>query len=251
MMQDILDARSPTIDVELLASDNDDRDSDDEALPVTQNINYNLADKEVSDFESFKCNTYQPSFAKKEEGLTGMFQGSLKEIVVGTAITRGMDMPSGNNLFDYIDKQGRMCLIHFFEDYKDGFPNMWILVQREASRQVVEVGCEHFLGLSRYISSPRRTRLGIRNYERIAMLASIMRVVYIDPEWVATEYLRQCKSGAWKKESNDEALKCWNLEQILDAERFGEPKPPQLTMNDLLSDLEGDKGSVEDGVVHV
>jgi hypothetical protein len=196
MMQDILDARSPTIDVELLASDNDDRDSDDEALPVTQNINYNLADKEVSDFESFKCNTYQPSFAKKEEGLTGMFQGSLKEIVVGTAITRGMDMPSGNNLFDYIDKQGRMCLIHFFEDYKDGFPNMWILVQREASRQVVEVGCEHFLGLSRYISSPRRTRLGIRNYERIAMLASIMRVVYIDPEWVATEYLRQCKSGA-------------------------------------------------------
>ncbi len=106
MMQDILDARSPTIDVELLASDNDDRDSDDEALPVTQNINYNLADKEVSDFESFKRITYWPLFAKKEEGLTGMFQGSLKEIVDGTAITRGKDLPSGNNLFDYIDKQG-------------------------------------------------------------------------------------------------------------------------------------------------
>ncbi len=86
--------------------------------------------------------------------------------------------------------------------------------------------------LSGYISSPRRTRLGIRNYEQIAMLASIIRVVYIDPEWVATEYLHQCKSGDWKKESNDEALKCWNLEQILNAERFGEPKPPQLTMND-------------------
>ncbi len=58
MIQDILDARSPTIDVELLASDNDDRDSDDEALPVSQNINYNLADKEMSDFKLFKCNTY-------------------------------------------------------------------------------------------------------------------------------------------------------------------------------------------------
>jgi hypothetical protein len=54
-----------------------------------------------------------------------------------------------------------------------------------------------------------------------------------------------------KKESNDEALKCWNLEQILNAERFGETKPPQLTMNDLLSDLEGDKGSAEGGVVHI
>jgi hypothetical protein len=105
-----------------------------------------------------------------------------------------------------------MCLISFFEDNKDRFPNMWLLVQWEASRQVVEVGCEHYFGLSGYISSPWRTRLGIRNYERIALLASIMRVVYIDPEWVATEYLRQCKSGAWKKESNDEALKCWNLE---------------------------------------
>jgi hypothetical protein len=92
-----------------------------------------LADKEVSDLESFKCNTYRPSLAKKEEGLTEMFQGSLKEIVVGTAITRGKDLPSGNNLFDYIDKQGRMCLICFFEDHKDRFPNMWILVQREAS----------------------------------------------------------------------------------------------------------------------
>jgi hypothetical protein len=93
--------------------------------------------------------------------------------------------------------------------------------------------------------------LVIRNYEQIARLASIMRVVYIDPEWVATKYLCQCKSVAWKKESNDEALKCWNLEQILNDERFGEPKPPQSTMNDLLSDLEGDKGSVEDGVVHI
>jgi hypothetical protein len=83
------------------------------------------------------------------------------------------------------------------------------------------------------------------------MLASNMRVVYIDPEWVATEYLRGCKSGAWKEECNDEALKCWNLRQILGAERFGEPKPPQLTMNDLLSELEGDKGSVEDGVIHI
>ncbi len=150
----------------------------------------------MSDFESFKCNTYWPSFAKKEKGLTGMFQDILKEIGVGTAITHGKDLPSGNNLFDYIDKQGWMCHICFFDNHKDRFPNMWILVQWEASRQVVEVGCERFFCLSGYISSPRPTRLGIRNYERIAMLASIMRVVYIDLEWVATEYLCRCKSGA-------------------------------------------------------
>jgi hypothetical protein len=52
------------------------------------------------------------------------------------------------------------------------FPTLWKLVQCEASRRVVEVGCEHFFLLSRYISLPKRTWLGVRNYERIAMLSS-------------------------------------------------------------------------------
>ena len=199
-LQDILDAKSPTIDVDLLASDNEDRDSDDDALPETQNINYNLAEKEFCDFESFKHNTYWPVFLKKEEGLTGIFQGSLTEISVGPAVSHRNNLPSGKNLFDYIDKQGQKCLLCFYGDHKDRFPIMWILVQREASRQVVEVGgYESFFGLSGYISSPWRTRLGVRNYERLAMLSSILRVVYVNPEWVAEEYLRRCKSSAWKK----------------------------------------------------
>ena len=61
-------------------------------------------------------------------------------------------MPSGKNLFDYIDKQGQMCLVRFFGDHKDRFPTLWILVQCEASHGVVEVGCERFFGLSGYIS---------------------------------------------------------------------------------------------------
>jgi hypothetical protein len=30
----------------------------------------------------------------------------------------------------------------------------------------------------------------------------------------------------------------WNLERILEAEQFGDPKPKDLTMHDLLCDLE-------------
>ncbi len=69
----------------------------------------------------------------------------------------------------------------------------------------MEVGCEHFFGLSGYISSPRRTRLGVRTYKRLAMLASIVHTVYIDNARVAAEYLRRCKAGAWKKENTDSA----------------------------------------------
>jgi hypothetical protein len=78
------------------------------------------------------------------------------------------------------------------------------------------------------------------------MLSSILRVVYIDPDWVAKEYLRRrCKNGAWKSASDDESLKCWNLERILEAELFGDPKPKDLTMNDLLCDMEEENNGNE------
>lgn len=53
------------------------------------------------------------------------------------------------------------------------------------------------------------------------MLGFMVHRVYIDIEWVAREYLRRCKAGVWKKENTEEALKCWNLERIIDAESIG------------------------------
>jgi hypothetical protein len=239
-MQDILDAASPII-VTAMDDSDIDMDSDDDALPQTENINYNLADKELSVFESFKRSKYRPTFDRQNgHVLTGKYEGSVKECFVGPATKRGKDLPSGKNLIDYINKQGRISLLHFFGDHKDRFPTMWILVQREASRRVVEVGCERFFGLSGYISSPRRTRLGVRNYERLAMLSSILRVMYINPEWVSKEYLTRCKSGTWKQTNDNESLKCWNLERILESEQFGEMKTKDLTMDDLIGELEED-----------
>jgi hypothetical protein len=82
--------------------------------------------------------------------------------------------------------------------------------------------------------SPRQTRLGVRTYKRLATLASIVHNDYIDNAWVAMEYLRRCKAGAWKKENVVEAVTCWNLERILDAEQSGQPMPEELRMDDLV-----------------
>jgi hypothetical protein len=82
--------------------------------------------------------------------------------------------------------------------------------------------------------SPRRTRLGVRIYKCLAILASIVHTDYIDNTWVATEYLRRCKAGAWKKENIVEAVTCWNLKRILDAEQSRQPMPEELTMDDLV-----------------
>ena len=66
------------------------------------------------------------------------------------------------------------------------------------------------------------------------MLAYIMQNVFIDPKWVADEYLRRCKAGKWKKGPAEDALKCFNLERIIDAEVFGLNKPDELTLDDYM-----------------
>ena len=58
----------------------------------------------------------------------------------------------------------------------------------------------------------------------------------VDIKWVAEEYLRRCKMNKWKKADDDDALKCFNRERILDAEQWGLPEPPALTMADITFD---------------
>jgi hypothetical protein len=104
------------------------------------------AEEEFNNFESFKCNKYHHKWVRdKSEILYGMGQnGKLKKIIVGPVQENWKDIPSGNFFGNYVNEKGRMEVIKFFEDHKKFFPTLWIIVQREAARRVVEVGCEHF-----------------------------------------------------------------------------------------------------------
>ncbi len=55
------------------------------------------------------------------------------------------------NLGDYVDSKGRMDVLQFYQDHKKTFPNLWIIVQREAAWRIDEVRCEQFFGLSGYV----------------------------------------------------------------------------------------------------
>ena len=48
----------------------------------------------------------------------------------------------------------------------------------------------------------------------------------------AQEYLHRCKAGTWKGKQDEESLKCWNLERIIEAELIGAPVPIDLTMEE-------------------
>jgi hypothetical protein len=73
-------------------------------------------------------------------------------------------------------------------------------------------------------------------YKHVAMLASIIQNVYCDKNWVALQYIERSMKGSWKKENTEEALKCWNLERIIDAEQQGRDIPDELRLEDLLNE---------------
>jgi hypothetical protein len=201
------------------------------------NANYNCASDEFIAFEKLKRKRFLPVLKKTDQNsLKGVYNNKQVEICVGPVVERGKDLPSGKNLADYIDSRGRIDLLKFFDHHKKSFPNLWILVQRKASCRVTEVGCERFFALSGYVSAPRRTRLGVRTYERLAMLSSIIDSIYIDPEFVAAEYLRQCKEKKWKTANDEDALKCWNLELAIEAELENKPVTKMLTMDDIIEE---------------
>ena len=125
-----------------------------------------------------------------------------------------------------------MDLVSFFNDHQKRFPTLWILVQCVSSMQVVDVGCEQFFGLSGYFSSPRWTNLGVQRYENLAMLSALVHKIYIDYGWVAKKYMRHSKQKLWVKENDNESIKYWNLEALIDAEYHGQKPYAPLTMAD-------------------
>ena len=70
-------------------------------------------------------------------------------------------------------------------------------------------------------------------YKHIPRLANILLKVYIDKDWVAKEYLRCCRIGAWKKENTMVALKCWH---VLDTKLQKLPAPFVLTLEGFLQE---------------
>eukprot|EP00956_Cyclotella_meneghiniana_P044319 scaffold312379_cov215-Cyclotella_meneghiniana.AAC.1 len=68
------------------------------------------------------------------------------------------------------------------------------------------------------------------------MLSNIIHSVYIDPEWVAAEYLRRCKKGAWNKADTDAALKIHNLERMImiNAMQFDLETPEEVGMEEFI-----------------
>ncbi len=74
------------------------------------------------------------------------------------------------------------------------------------------------------------------------MLGSIMRVVYIDPEWAFVNTCADLMLEFGRQQIMP--IMCFNLIYILDAETQGHLNQPQLTMEDLFKELDDELDDV-------
>ena len=189
-IQEILDRNSPDIfDVPKSSSEDDSSDDEEDEIPTHDNINYRIANDEFELLEQYKAKKYCPVLDRSKSSiLSGEDEnGKTWEIIVGLVISRGSDLPSGKNQAKYTDFRGRFEGVWFYTYHCKIFPTIFILVLIEAALKNAKVGCERFFSLSGYVSAPCRTRLGVRTYERIELLAVILPKVYIYKEWVTKE----------------------------------------------------------------
>jgi hypothetical protein len=248
-IQDIYESFEPTV----VEFDEDSVNSLDEDVSIAENNNHRKAEDELKTFEWYKKQKFQPilSTTMLLSGVDGdstitrvaaVQPGKLIKLGVGSVSARRQDLPSGKNLADYIDKDHRMDILRFLSDHRTIFPSLFKIAQCEASRQTEEVGCERFFGLTGYVSAPRRSNLGVKNYERLSLLADILPKLYINPSDIATQYLMRCESGSWKKENTMDSLKCFNLERIIEAEVFNTKMPEPVPIETYMKQYQEDCG---------
>ena len=181
MMIDVFDANNPNLN----SDDSCSVDSRDGILPLIDNGSHRKAQEELAAFYKYKKAKYLPKI--KHSGCLELYSDPNRVIRIGDIESKGEDLPSKVNITDYMNKKGRFNILRFFGDHKKLFPTIYIIAQCMASRRVVEVGCERFFSLTGYISAPRRTRLGVRTYERLAILSSNLKRVYVDPNKIKEE----------------------------------------------------------------
>lgn len=152
---------------------------------------------------------------------------AIGDIRFGTVESRGDDMvaPIGSvfkkcNHADFITN-GYYDLVSFLTFNKEAFPFIYKLACCLCSLRTCEVGCEKFFSIAGYVSNPRRTRLNVDNYERIAMLKRNMQQIYIDEEWVLQEYMRNDEQKLWDAQETRDDTAATALETEIYNEDLG------------------------------
>jgi hypothetical protein len=109
----------------------DDTDAEDAFLSSAQQD----ATREWKEYSDFRKKRYQPEYGP---GARSLGQADSLTIKCGEPIKQGENLPSGNNLSDYIDGKGYCNVVALWVDHRDYFPRYYKLAMKRASHLMMK-----------------------------------------------------------------------------------------------------------------
>ena len=166
------------------------------------------AQEEWKKFKKFKKMEFFPSIDEKSPFFREL-KGSIGSIKVGPVKEAGSNLPSGKNLSKYVDDQGSLDLLEFFEEHLGFFPLLHVLVQRHASIVSNEAGVERVFLQANLVANPSRANIGVGTYERLVKRKVNSKIIRVPVEMVMEDYVAR-KNGdrggfCRKRKADDEA----------------------------------------------
>ena len=103
-----------------------------------------------------------------------------------------MNLPSGKNHYDYIDKHGYYDIFKMLEDHKEIFLDIDnVGVYQYGPYISNEVDCESLFNQSGCIYQPKRSNTNIRTFERLVISKHRLQRIFCDPKKVEKFYLKR------------------------------------------------------------
>ena len=163
---------------------------------------------------------------------------------VGRVIKKGKDLKSGKNHASYVDKFGHYSLEKYLSDHAKTFPGIHNVGVGEICPHVsTEVDCESLFSQAGFYADPRRSRSGIRMYERLVMMAHRLNRIYIHPALVRDEFMKRFKANDWDENEERDSREFLELEKEIHLNMFPHSKAFDDDDDD---DEQGENGDSEE-----
>ena len=142
-------------------------------------------------------------------------------ISLGPVLKRGIDLPSGKNHADYIDKKGVYNIVQFQLDHEKLFPAVYnVGVGQLSSHLTAEVDCETLFSHAGNISDPLRSSTKVTTFERLVIAKHHMNQIYCCPKKVKKLYMKRMKEGGWEENEERDDQQFLNMERNIYKEMF-------------------------------
>ena len=140
---------------------------------------------------------------------------------IGPVVKEGVNLPSGHNHAEYIDKSGHYNLVKYLEDHKTEFPAIHeIGIGQICPHISTEVDCESLFSQAGFVADPRRSKMKVRLYERLVSTKHRLGRIYCHVPDVKELYMKRWKDNDWDESEERDADEFLDLEKKIYLKAF-------------------------------